>query len=170
MSFDDRAPRQLAAQNRLGADSDVPSDLAFLAERLRNDALSLARCYPPPDPLRLEALGAMPATTSSEGRLNSRRWLLLSGACAAALAVAAVGWYAAARNGGRPDIVDRTDNSLGLSSRVAQLDDAEAASRRPADDIFGQTRNVLNGLSGAEQEAVLDLLESHTAPQTSLSI
>jgi hypothetical protein len=169
MSFDQRAPGQAAANNRLDTESEFPRALAPLAEQLRDDAMSLSRCYPPPDRLRLTALGAAFATTA-ERRPTTRRWLVFWGDCAATLAIAVLGWQAAARNGRHRDLVEHADSGPELPSRVAQLDDAEALGRRPTDEAVGHTRNVLKGLSGAEQEAVLDLLETHTAPQASLSI
>jgi hypothetical protein len=58
---------------------------------------------------------------------------------------------------------------LEQSSQVAQLNDAGGFGRQTGETIGGE-ENVLQGLSGAEQEAVLDLIESNAAHKTSLSI
>jgi hypothetical protein len=55
-------------------------------------------------------------------------------------------------------------------SQLAQLNDTDGFGRQSNGEAIGRLQNVLEGLSGAEQEAVLDLLESPTAPKASLSI
>jgi hypothetical protein len=58
---------------------------------------------------------------------------------------------------------------LEQSSQIAQLNEVGGLGRQSGEPI-SDAENVLKGLSGAEQEAVLDLIESQALHKTSLSI
>ena len=94
---------------------------------------------------------------------------IAAGVCAATVLVAFLSWRAAERFNGDGGVADGHRLAAEQSSQIAQLNDGGGFGRQTGEPI-GDEENVLKGLSGAEQEAVLDLIESQAMHKTSLSI
>jgi hypothetical protein len=171
---------------------ELPAKLSALAEQLGDDADSLALRYPAPDRCGraafeiaiAEALCAdghdlVDNNIGSEDRREVRapagemvagwgmvvRWRMVACACAAMVVVAVASWEGAVRfwkSGEQPpSAAARVLNPVD-SVRSEQGISGEAALPREA--------MLLRGLSAAEQEAVLDLLEHGPEQSVSLSI
>jgi hypothetical protein len=141
-------------------------ELAGLVDRLNADADSIAARYPSEASpalgaecweLARQAMKVVGSDQSqpakSEGR--SRRWVALvsSGAAACVLVTALVAWR--------------------LSERGESADDhlmARGVAQGSAETESVMRLNILKGLSGAEQEAVLDLLDRQSPIESSFSI
>jgi hypothetical protein len=189
MSFDGRDNRH----GNSGPDEvvELPAKLAALAEQLSDDADSLALRYPAPERCGRAAFevsiaeamcrpsGALSERASDDTREirapagmadwgTLRRWSIVSGVCAAMLFVVVTSWEGVVRwrEGGDPP-----------PSAAAHLTNPPGALRVEKDigHSSGQAAlpreaTLLRGLSAAEQEAVLDLLEHGPEGSVSLSI
>lgn len=170
MSFEQNHRDKGTLCERTDESLDFPPDLAALAQQLSDEADWMAGRYPAQATAqatdKLAAIATAAATTSRRRRRLMRFGLVL-GVAAATVVVAILGWQAVSNrdnavSDGRTPVVEQ-------SGQVAQLNDAGGFGRQTGETIGGE-ENVLQGLSGAEQEAVLDLIESHAAHKTSLSI
>jgi len=129
-------------------DADLPADLAEAALQLSADAQWLSSVYPA---AHGEVVPAAPFVTSQPAVRPRRtyRW------AAAAVVLLALGVGAVAYRANTGD-VPREIN-------VAQVTEPAAVSREPAADPVVMPAVVFGELSGAEQEAVLDLLEGQAS-------
>ena len=105
---------------------------------------------------------------------GSMPWLISAGICAAVTLIALVSWQTDEDDGRDRRTADRraSATSAGAPPQVAKLD-VDRAAQAPSEASTSTNRvaeNVLGGLSGAEQEAVLDLLENRSEQEGSLSI
>jgi hypothetical protein len=166
MSFKERQRCEIASDQLTDEALDLPPNMAALAHQLSDEAAWLAERYPARAPGSFAAIATAAATPARRWR-RLIRFGVASGVCAATVLVAIIAWQA----------VNNRDNAVSdgrapieqQSSQVAQLNDASGLGRQNGETI-GAEENILKGLSGAEQEAVLDLIESHAAHKTSLSI
>jgi hypothetical protein len=166
MSFEEDQSREIAPGERTDEALDFSQNMAALARQLRDEADWLAERYPASAIDRLAAAATTVATTALRwSRL--KRFGTVSGVCAATVLVAILGWRAVTNRDG--EVSDVRAPVVEQTGQVAQLNEAGGLGRQTGETIGGE-ENVLQGLSGAEQEAVLDLLESHAAHQASLSI
>jgi hypothetical protein len=103
---------------------------------------------------------------------GSMSWLVAAGTCAAVTLIALVSWQTNEDDGRRTADRRASATSAGAPLQVAKVDDERSAQTPSgtAATIRRTSDNVLEGLSGAEQEAVLDLLENRTEQEGSLSI
>ena len=137
--------------------SDLPDELAALGAQLRGDADALSLAYPAGRRLATEAA----RRTAQHGK---RRWLRWGGA-AAAVFLAAGTWGVIAD---RPSIDDSPPSQLvsavssGSSPTTHPLALAErsVSANKPIADESGLSPSIFRGLTGAEQEAVLDLMQA----------
>jgi len=158
-----------APASGFGDHSDLPGEFAELAEQLSDDADSLARCYPP---RRLSNCGAV---RDGVNRRN-RRWLRWSGAAAAVLL--AVGtWKVVDDRASRDDSPPvHTISSVAASSRGAPsdrpvaVDEHSLAAAKPTTIESELAPSIFRGLTGAEQEAVLDLIQDSAPHSGQLTI
>jgi hypothetical protein len=167
MWFEKRPIVEASPREPLDEVRDLPPELNSLAEQLSHDADSLARCYPPRSAEQLVAIATELATTGSDWR-SVKRIGILSGLCAATLLAVFVGWLAVDRFNHDGAVAEGHTLTVEQSGQVAQLNDANGLGQ--GSEPIGDQENFLKGLSGAEQEAVLDLIESHAMHKTSLSI
>jgi hypothetical protein len=166
MSFEENQRDEGTHGELAGEGLDLPPNLAALAQQLSDEADWLTGRYPAIAPDRIAATATAAATAARQGR-SLKRLGVVMGVCAATTLVAVIGWQAVrnrdnAVSEGRTPVVEQ-------SSQIAQLNEAGGFGRQAGETIGGE-ENVLQGLSGAEQEAVLDLIEPHAAHKTSLSI
>ena len=168
MSFEERSDSGRAPGELAEEALDFPPALAALAEQLSDEADSLASCFPARNAVTITAFAAAAATTTRQWR-STRRLAVVSGICAAAVLVVLLGWQAVLRVSRDGAVVERGEIPVERSNQVAQLNDL-GDNRRQFTEMTGGEENVLKGLSGAEQEAVLDLMENGVAHQASLSI
>jgi hypothetical protein len=145
--------------------------LGALADRLNTDADSIAARYPSEASPALGAEfwelarqamnveGPSPSQPDRAGR--SRRWMVIASSAAAAcvLLTALVTWQLTARQ--------LTENAP-TSGVVAQGDPRATPAGAEPESVLRV--NILKGLSSAEQEAVLDLLDRQSPIESSFSI
>jgi hypothetical protein len=143
---------------------ELPVELAALGEQLSDDADHLTRMYPAG---RTES--RLPAT-SSQATGGSRRMIRWGGA-AAVLLIGTLSWPMIAERSG--DGTQPTDDvrpvAVSLASPAARSN-AAAVESKPilGDEVFPAA--IFRGLTGAEQEAVLDLMQGDPQGQSQLSI
>jgi hypothetical protein len=170
------APRHSAPDETAG---ELPPDLAALGRELSCDADLLARVFPASERGASMAIATCAASAHSALRSDAElhiprhkrwRWSIVGGASAAAVLVAVLSWQAAGPL--HDEAVGGRDGSAAGArpSQLAQLDGASGRAGPAAAEPMGITENVFTGLSGAEEEAVLDLLESDADQTASLSI
>ena len=147
--------------------------LSALADRLSADADSIAARYP------IEASPAFghefwkQANQALEGEVSkrpqpeecagrSRRWIAtISGAATACVLLAAIMIWRLSDRG----------ESAGENFRASGIAQGDSRAQQGSADLENLMRvNILEGLSGAEQEAVLDLLDRQMPTEPSLSI
>jgi hypothetical protein len=166
MSFEENQRREVAPGKHTGEAPDFPPNMAALAQQLSDEADWLAGRYPASVSDRLGPTATAVAKAAQHWR-SLKRFGVVSGVSAASVLVAILGWRAVTNRDS--EVSDVRAPVLEQSSQVAQLNDAGGFGRQTGETIGGE-ENVLQGLSGAEQEAVLDLIESNAAHKTSLSI
>jgi hypothetical protein len=168
MWFEKRPLVERAAHHPAQDGLDLPPKLDSLAQQLSQEAQSLVECYPARSGDEFAAMATAVAATSRDWR-GVRRVAIAAGVCAATVLVAFLSWRAAERFNGDGGVADGHRLAAEQSSQIAQLNDGGGFGRQTGEPI-GDEENVLKGLSGAEQEAVLDLIESQAMHKTSLSI
>lgn len=144
----------------------LPDKLAALADQLAADAAYLSARYP---------ANPRAANLAMSERPSLRRLWWSAAAALVAIAAGISAWQLRSTRDAR--------NEITALARDDQLDEVRAA--RPAgmttsqpaaavagseDEVFQEVRNVLEGFSGAEREAVLDLLEQQPATPPEISI
>jgi hypothetical protein len=147
---------------------ELPPKLAALAEQLGDDARALALRYPAQDVRKATEFPAptYDAVMASSGLL---RWSIVWGVCAATVLVAILTWRIAVQWDERNDRGRSTAVRVQPPVQVAP-EDEKSGVRSSVGATLLRAENVLRGLSAAEQEAVLDLMEGSTEPSASLSI
>jgi len=178
------APRSFA--DPASADLDLPDDLAALAEQLSEDAAYLegqyaAGCY------EVWASDSSPHPNQQEPPPRRGRNRLVWGGAAAAsvlLLLAGAVWVQSLSQDQRPaaqlDSVESPRKSLQLeapadaanSDRASAGQEASARAAEPSEPARSPVvpAGLFENLSGPEQEALLDLIESKGYEQSSLSI
>lgn len=146
---------------------ELPPKLAAIAEQLADDALALAFRYPAQDRRGATAFPA-PAPDAAMASSGLRRWSIVSGACAATLLVGVLSWRIANPWDERGEMEPSPAVHVQPPDQVAQADESSDGSSVGAAHL--RAENVLRGLSAAEQEAVLDLMEGRSELTASLSI
>jgi hypothetical protein len=136
---------------------ELPAGLAALAEQLADDAEHLARCYP----------AGRTAGTGSAPPFRNRR-LLRWGGAAAALLISFATWQF---------VADRVADEERPENRAVTVGALPVAVVNPdislPKPILGDSRlpsSIFRRLSGAEQEAVLDLMQDGPQGKAQLSI
>jgi hypothetical protein len=198
MRFDAQQPIDDQPIDDNAAHADLPPRLLALAERLSDEAALLARRYPAPsarngldrfeqaldgaaaygDKVFATVAAKQSACLSAAAPLKRPRraiaeWWMASAACVAIVLVV-IAW----RGGGPGEmIVQRgaaspSSSSEAGSQKAADQNTTGVQSVRTRADVnpLDAGKNLLEGLSGAEQEAVLDLLEIRSQQQGGLSI
>jgi hypothetical protein len=160
------AARDVSADQFDQIELELPAGLAALGEQLAADADHLARCYPAGR--SAESMPTMPATLISGASAYARRRLVRWGGAAAAVLIALSTWqFVAARlaDGKRPE------------NRIVAVDLVPIASTDPALPLpkpilgdGGLPSSIFRRLTGAEQEAVLDLMQDDPQGKAQLSI
>jgi hypothetical protein len=115
-----------------------------------------------------------PHEQAKEGSRGSTWALIMAGGCATVILIAIASWQSHGRDSRDQRMADRRSSSTSTAAphQFAEVAD-EGAAEMPggmAGRTSRTTDNVLEGLSGAEQEAVLDLLENRSERDGSLSI
>jgi hypothetical protein len=168
MWFEKRPMVEVSPDEAMDEVLDLPPEFNSLAEQLSNQAESLAQCYPARTAQGFTAMATAVAATSRDWR-GMKRVAVASGLCAATVLVVFLSLRAAERFNADGGVAEGHPLSIDQSGQIAQLNDAGGFDRQSIVPS-GDSDNVLKGLSGAEQEAVLDLIESHAMHKTSLSI
>ncbi len=185
------------AQTNPSSRENAPAKRVGIERRLSDEAEQIARLYRAEDErivLRCHAVvekalsssygdagprtlsgantsgGMSPRKKAWIGRPTNRvRWLRASGVAAATLLAAVVTVRVALRSSddeiaiGAAAVVDST-------GQVAQGGDINGIGQRAGTDMLGGFRSIFGRFSGAEREAVLDLLERDSEKDVSLSI
>jgi hypothetical protein len=136
---------------------ELPTGLAALGEQLADDADHLARCYP----------AGKTAVTGDAPPLHDRR-LLRWGGAAAAIVISIATWQLVA---GRIADEERPENR---AATVGALPFAAVTPNislpKPSLGESGLPSSIFRRLTGAEQEAVLDLMQDDPQGKAQLSI
>ena len=168
MSFEKQLNYEPAKSDAAGEELELAPQLRSLAEKLSEEADRLSQCFPACGADQFSALASTVAATSGNRR-SLRRLKVLLGLSAATALIVVLGWQAVGHFNPRDAEVDGHMLTAGESSQVAQFNGPGGIARQNS-EAAGGAENVLKGLSGAEQEAVLDLMESPVMQKTSLSI
>ena len=168
MLFEKRAGGEATQVEPMDDALALSPELNTLARQLSDEADLLAQCYPADGTERFTATATAVAATRRDW-INLKRLGVLSGVCAATVLAVLAGWLALDRFNRDGSVVEGHTLAVEQSSQVAQRNDTSGFGGHSA-DVIGDDENVLKGLSGAEQEAVLDLIESHAMHKSSLSI
>jgi hypothetical protein len=168
MSFEKHMNCESAKGDAVSEELDLSPQLRSLAGKLSEEADQLSQCFPAYRAEQFSAIASAAAATRGNRR-SLRRLTVVSGLCAATALIAVLGWHAVGRFNPRDAKVEGHTLTAVESSQVAQLNGASGIASQNS-EAAGGAENVLKGLSGAEQEAVLDLMESHAMQKTSLSI
>ncbi len=134
----------------LTTELDLPEDLLLLAEQLVADAAHVEAACPTPSP----AVAVAPAAR--------RRWPWLAAAAVMFAAGLWVTWPAGKSQ--RPQLAQAT-----AESELSHKPQTRAAIKHPQESVVTPA-GLLEGLSGSEREGVLDVLETESVAQSSLSI
>jgi hypothetical protein len=136
---------------------ELPAGLAALGEQLADDADHLARCYPAG---RTAVTGSAPP--SHKGRLL--RW----GGAAAALLISFATWQFVAD---RVADEERPENrAVTVGALPVAVVDPNISLPKPILGDSGLPSSIFRRLTGAEQEAVLDLMQDDPQGKAQLSI
>jgi hypothetical protein len=163
---DDEPIRKPAGAASGELSGDLPDELAALGEQLSYDADSLALAYP--------AGTALTTATAPEPALHGkRRWLRWAGA-AATLLIAVGTWRVVDDRASRddsppPQTVSAISSSSSSASRPLAVADRATPAPKPIDDAR-LPASIFRGLTGAEQEAVLDLMQDSAQQHGQLTI
>jgi hypothetical protein len=168
MSFEKHMNGESTKGAAAGEELDLSPPLRSLAGKLSEEADRLSQCFPAYRADQFAAIASAVATTSGNWR-GLRRLRVFLGLSAATALIVVLGWQAAGRFNPRDAEVEGHALTAGESSQVAQFNGASGIARQNS-EAAGGAENALKGLSGAEQEAVLDLMESPAMQKTSLSI
>lgn len=141
---------------------DLPADLASLAARLRSEAASLSAAYP------AAAVSEAPPDDPPAAPLRHRRAKRLGGWAAAAVACALVASSVWRQPVERRGVLDGAPSRGQEASRITQAGPASAQGEFVAPPVEWTPAGI-RGFTGAEREAVLDLLEAERSDD-SLSI
>jgi hypothetical protein len=148
MPFDPKLIQPDAAPLLPDGEIDLPADLTALGERLRDDALHLARCYP--------AGGAVAGASAAAPR--SRPWkkmaVLATSGLATALAVV-VAVQVVGPLGNRRQTIPAADR--GAEHQAVAATDTTATTAAEAISGTSPAAISLTELSGPELEALIDL-------------
>lgn len=136
---------------------DLPADLAELAEQLACESRLLAERYPARSTSDVE----LPAAQATKA---SRRLLPVVG-IAGSVAAAMTGWLVV-----RPTVPEELPAPVVSQVRVSWSHGSESATASDESSPAVVPADLFRTLSGAEQEAVLDLVEEHSLGQASFSI
>jgi hypothetical protein len=155
---------------------ELPAGLAALGEQLADDADHLAHCYPAGR--SAESMPSTPATLITGASAHARRQFIRWGGAAAAVLIALCTWqFVAARlaNGNRPEnrivAVDLVPGATGDASVDATpANDPSLKVQKPILGDSGLPSSFFRRLTGAEQEAVLDLMQDDPQGKAQLSI
>lgn len=136
--------------------SDMPDELAALGAQLSDDADALSLAYPAVRPLATEAA----RRTAPHGK---RRWLRWGGA-AAAIFLAAGTWRIIADrvsidDAPPPHMVSAVSKGSPSADRPLAVVERSITVPKTMPDESGLSPSIFRGLTGAEQEAVLDLMQ-----------
>jgi hypothetical protein len=145
---------------------DLPDELAALGAQLGDDADSLARSYPARRFIEAELTGE-PAVR------GKRRWIRWTGAAAAALLAAGLWRVVDDRTSiddSPPRAISAVPNAEAGANRPVAAVDGSIAAAKPAADETGLPASIFRSLTGAEQEAVLDLMQDGARPHGQLTI
>jgi hypothetical protein len=179
-----------------GESVELSPKLGALGEQLSDDARMLASRYPAPSGRYLGNIGTFEAaiaealrgecdrcdTEQSDphvtpamtvGAVGSRAlwpWSVAIGVCAATVLIAAAIWQSVFPWSERYDRVLPAAAELAGRNEVTQSPEQEDDGGILEGATLRRAENVLRGLSAAEQEAVLDLLEEGSQRTASLSI
>jgi hypothetical protein len=157
-----------SSMRRLAATSEdvfeLSVELAALGEQLSDDADHLTRVYPAG---RTESRLPVSSGQAIRGSRRMIRW----GGAAAVLLIGTLSWPMIAERSG--DGIPPTDDVQPVDVSLASPDakpNAAAAQSKPivGDEVFPAA--IFRGLTGAEQEAVLDLIQGNSQGQSQLSI
>lgn len=176
--------------------ADWSPKVEALAEQLRDDARMLALRFPAPDGRNVGRFEAVIAATlcgdapvrriencpehdsqqvtrasvpeNAVVSAASRQWTIVLGASAVTLLAALAVWQTAREQGDGGDQSPTTAARRPKPEQIAQIDTLNVSG--DSADASRHAKNLLRGLSSAEQEAVLDLLEFGPEAITSLSI
>jgi hypothetical protein len=166
MWFEKRAGGDVTQDQPTDETLELSPELNSLARQLSDEADRLAHCYTADSTDRFTATAA--AATRRDWR-GLKRLGMLAGVCAASVLTMFVGWQTIKHFNHSDTVVEDHPLTVEQSSQVAQRNDTGGFGGHSA-EVIGDSDNVLKGLSGAEQEAVLDLIESHAMHKSSLSI
>jgi len=156
--------------NNLATPDNLPEELELLSEQLGDDAERLASLYPAPEcPAWMAIAEQGPSVRQSAGR-----WLSAAAAAGIVLATASIAvWKQAGAD--RQSAISRTESnerdpqkSTAASLAVAKPSPSnEAGNGQPTAAV---PAGLFQALTGAEQEALIDLMEQDEVGQSSLSI
>jgi hypothetical protein len=168
MSFEKHLSCESGKVDDACEESDLSPQLRSLAGKLSEEADRLSQCFPAYRTEQFSAITSAVAATRGN-RHSLGRLKVVSGVSAATALMVVLGWQAVGRFNPRDAEVEAHTLTAVESSQVAQLNAASGFGSQYS-QAPGGAENVLKGLSGAEQEAVLDLMESQAVQKTSLSI
>jgi hypothetical protein len=154
-----------AASDELSA--DLPDELAALGAQLSDDATSLALAYPADRALTI-------GTAHHAARHGKRRWLRWTGAAAALLIVLGT-WHfiedrASVDDSPPPHIISAVSHTDTSTSRPLAVADRATSAGKPMAVDNGLPASIFRGLTGAEQEAVIDLMQDNAQQHGQLTI
>ncbi len=135
---------------------ELPAGLAAFGEQLANDADHLARCYP-----------AVMVVTGVAPRFHNRRLLRWGGAAAAIMISIATWQFVAGRiaDDERPE-----SRTVAVGALPVAVVHPNISLPKPILGESGFPSSIFRRLTGAEQEAVLDLMQDDPQGKAQLSI
>jgi hypothetical protein len=147
--------------------TDLPDELAAIGAQLSDDAAALALAFPARRPLAGES-----EPDSSLHR--KRRWLRWTGA-AAVLLIAVGTWRVIDDQTSRDDsppshAVSAIANGRSSTDRPLAVVERPMTAAKPMAEESGLPASIFRGLTGAEQEAVLDLMQDGAQQHLQLTI
>ncbi len=168
MSFEERSSGEIAPAEPVHEGLELSPALSTLANQLSAEANRLAQCFPSHNADQFVAMATAVAAAKHDSRSLNRPGII-AGICAATLLVGIVGWQAFTRVNRGDAAVENPVLAREPADQLAHLNDASGFSSQASEAVGGE-ENFLKGLSGAEQEAVLDLMEFQAMRSTNLSI
>jgi hypothetical protein len=165
------AARDVAADQFDQIELELPAGLAALGEQLADDADHLARCYP-------AGRSAESMSSIADSSAHRNRRLIRWGGAAAAVLIALGSWQFVANRMGddqrpvsRIVAVDPGPGATSYASVVATpANDPSLTLQKPILGDSSLPSSFFRRLTGAEQEAVLDLMQDDPQGKAQLSI